>query len=765
MESSGIIGASVPRIDALEKVTGRAVYGPDLKLPKMLYAKILRSPLPHARILHIDTSRAERLPGVKAVVTGKDLMIRYGVVIQDQSPYSFDKARYVGDPVAGVAAADLETAAEALQLIKVDYEELPPIFDPLKAMEPDSPLVHEDLRSYWHVPIFFPVPGTNIANHFKIRKGDVEDGFRQSDFITENTFTTPMIQHCHLEPHVSIAKFEPTGQVTIWSSTQHPYTVRRETARFLNLPINRVRVIVTCLGGGFGGKVLLKVEPLGLVLAMKVKDFRPVKILLTREEEFYASVVGHPTITTIRAGVRKDGTLMALKTKMIFDTGAYADAGPVATRSSGMAITGPYRILNVWSDSYCVYTNKPIAGAFRGFGVPQLMWAVDSTMDILAEGIRMDPVEFRLKNALEEGDISATGQVLHSVGIKECIRRAAEAIEWSRKPKKYRGKGIGTLYKMTQTPSSSSAFVKMSEDGSVEVLTSTVELGQGSNTILGQIAAEELGVELKNVKIVSPDTDVTPFDHGTASSRSTFHMGNAVKQAAADAKRQLFEVAAEQLEARPQDLESREGYIYVKGSAGRGTPISAIRMGITYGKGKPIIGRGTFSVPEATPLDQETGQGAFPSIFWLYGAQAAEVEVDPDTGKVEVLKVAAAHDLGRVINPLNCEQQVEGAVVTGVGTALLEELILREGKPVNTDFRDYRIPTSLDAPEVTSIFVEAAHKEGPHGAKGVGEPALAPTAPAIGNAVYDAIGVRIKDLPITPEKILKALRDKVGKKE
>jgi CO/xanthine dehydrogenase Mo-binding subunit len=765
MKSKGIIGASIPRIDVTEKVTGRAIFGPDLKLPGMLYGKVLRSPLPHARILNVDTSRAERLRGVRAVVTGKDLITRYGVVIQDQPPYAHEKVRYIGDPVAGVAAVDRDTAEEALGLIHVDYEELPPVFDPLEAMKPGAPLVHEELGTYWNSPIVFPQPGTNICNHFKLRKGDIEEGFHQSDFITENTFTTPMIQHCHLEPHVSISKFDPNGRITIWTSTQHPYTVRREVARFLNVPINRVRVIATCVGGGFGGKVLVKIEPLCLVLAMKVKNSRPVQIMLTREEEFYASSVRHPTITTIKAGVRKDGTLMALKTRMVFDTGAYADAGPVVTRSSGMAITGPYKIPNVSGDSLCVYTNKTISGAFRGFGVPQLMWGMDQTMDILAEGIGMDPVTFRLRNALEEGDISVTGQVLHSVGIKDCLRKAAEAIEWGKPEKKYRGIGFGTLYKMTQTPSSSSAFVKMSEDGSVEVLTSTVEIGQGSSTVLAQIAAEELGVDIDSVRVVSPDTDVTPYDHGVASSRSTFYMGNAVKQAAADAKRQLFEVAGEQMEVRPDDLESRGGFLYVRNGKGSGIPISAIRMGVTYGKGRPITGRGTFSVPEATLLDQETGQGTLPSIFWLYGVQGAEVEVDPDTGKVEILKIVGAHDLGRVLNPLNCEQQVEGAVVTGIGITLLEELVLQNGTPVNRNFRDYRIPTALDAPEVEAFFVEATHKDGPFGAKGVGEPALAPTAPAIGNAVYRAIGVRIKDLPITPEKILKALKEKAGKEK
>lgn len=759
---SEVIGTPLARIDALEKVTGRALFGTDLKIRGMLHGKVLRSPLPHARILAIDTSRAEKLPGVKAVVTGKDLAGRYGVVIQDQPCYALEKVRYIGDPVAGVAAIDAQTAEEALQLIRVEYEELPPILDPLQAMEPGAPLIHEELGSYPHPPVFFPQAGTNICNHFKLRKGDVEEGFRQADFVAENTFTTPMVQHCHLEPHVSIVKAEG-DRVTIWSSTQHPYTVRREVARMLGIPVNCVRVIVPFVGGGFGGKVMLRLEPLALVLALKVKNSRPVKILLTREEDFYASSpVRHPSIIRVQAGVRRDGTLLAMKTRVIFDTGAYADVGPVVTRSTGMAMSGPYRIPNIRGDAYCVYTNKPVAGAFRGFGVPQLMWAVESQMDILAAGIGMDPVELRLKNALAEGDLSATGQVLHSVGIRECILRAARAIDWGKKSGAYRGKGIGTLYKMTQTPSSSSAFVKLSEDGSVEVLSSTVDMGQGSSTILAQIAAEELGADIRKVRVVSPDTDVTPFDHGTASSRSTFHMGNAVKQAAADAKHQLLEVAADQLEVSPGDLDIKGGFIRVGGSSGPGLPISQIRMGITYGKGKPIIGRGSFSVPEATPLDEETGQGAFPSVFWLYAAQAAEVEVDPATGKVEVLKVASAHDLGRVINPLNCEQQIEGAVVTGMGIALTEELLLREGKPVNTNFRDYRVPTALDAPEMVSIFVEATHKDGPFGAKGVGEPALAPTAPAIGNAVYDAIGVRIKDLPITPEKVLQALQERDG---
>jgi carbon-monoxide dehydrogenase large subunit len=749
-------------VEAIDKVTGHALYGTDVKIQGMLHGKVLRSPLPHAKILNVDISRAQKLPGVKAIVTGRDLMTRYGTCVQDQPYYCFDKVRYMGDPVAGVAAIDPDIAEEALEFIKVDYEELPPAFDPLMAIEPDAPLVHEDLGSYWHGPHYFPVPGTNICNHFKLRKGNIDEGFRQSDFVSEDTFKTQMVQHCHLEPHASIAQVDPSGQITIWTNTQHPYTCRRELARSLGIPMNRIRIIVTYVGGGFGGKVYLKVEPLCVALARKVKNNKPVKIVLTREEEFYAtSIVRHPSVIQVKTGVQKDGALMARQVKLVMDTGAYADAGPPITRNAGFSCNGPYKIPNIWVDSYCVYTNKTIAGAFRGFGIPQIMWAIDSQMDMLAGEIGKDPVEFRLKNALEEGSISATGQILHSVGIKECIRKAAEGIGWGKRAGENRGRGIGVMHKMTMTPSSSSAFVKLNEDGTVEVLSSTVDMGQGSNTVLAQIVAEELGVNLKSVKVNSPDTDVTPFDHGTSSSRSTFHMGNAVKQAATDAKKQLLEAAADELEANPEDLEARDGFIFVKGSPAKNIPITNVAMGGSYlGKGRPIIGRGTFNVPDATVLDPETGQGANPAVFWMYGAQAAEVEVDQETGKVKILKVASAHDLGKAINPAACEQQIEGAIATGVSTTLMEEVKLERGKTLNPNFVDYKIANSLDMPEMVPILVESNHERGPYGAKGLGEPALAATAPAIANAIYDAVGVRIKDLPITPDKVLKALKER-----
>jgi len=764
LEGLLVVGKSIPRVDAVEKVIGKAIYGTDVKFAGMLYGKVLRSPIPHGRILHVDTSRALRLPGVKAVVTGKDLMATYGTTIQDQPFYCYDKVRYIGDPVAGVAAVDEETAEEAVGLIRADYEELPAIFDPLEAMAPDAPLIHEDLGEYWHGPHYFPVPGTNICNHFKLRKGDVEEGFRQSDYVSEDTFRTQMVQHCHLEPHAAVVQVDPSGRILIWSNTQHPYTCVRELSRALGIPMHKIRVMVTKVGGGFGGKAYLKLEPLCYVLALKVKNNRPVKITQTRLEEFVGTtVVRHPTVVTVKTGVKKDGSLTARKITLVYDTGAYAEGGPVVTRNPGFSSNGPYHIPNMWVDSYCVYTNKTVGGAFRGLGIPQMMWAVDSQMDILAEKIGMDPVEFRLKNALEVGSVTATGQVLTtSVGIKECIRKAAEAIGWKQRKKvRGRGVGIGVMHKMTMTPASSSAFLKLNEDGTAEVQASTVDMGQGSNTVLAQIAAEELGLRMEDVRIVSPDTDLTPYDHGTSSSRSTFYMGNAVKAAATDAKKQLLEVAADLLEANPLDLEVHQGIISMKGSPERNISVGNIPMGGSYlGKGKPIIGRGTFNVPDATSLDRETGQGAMPAVFWMYAAQTAEVQVDEETGKVKVLRIASAHDVGKAINPSACEQQIEGALGTGIGTTLMEEIKFDGGKTINPNFVDYKLPTSMDMPEMIPIMVETIHNRGPYGAKGLGEPALAPTAPAIANAIYDAVGVRIKELPITPDKILRALKEK-----
>lgn len=760
------IGQSPVRLDAREKVTGRTLYAVDLKMAGMLYAKVLRSPHPHARILHIDATKARSLPGVVAVVTGKDFPGSLGATVQDQSFLAGDKVRFVGDAVAAVAAVNLDTAEEALSLIHVEYELLPALFDPVEAMKSREVLIHENLSQYAVAPGIFPVPGTNICNHFKLRKGDPERGFKESDLVLEDTYRSHMVQHAHLETHAAIAQVDSSGKILIWSNTQTPYFNRKALAKSLNLPLNQVRVMVTTLGGGFGGKSYLKAEPICVALALKSKG-RPVKLVFTREEEFGVAPVRHPTIIRCKTGMKKDGTWLAQETELIFDTGAYADIGPRVCRNAGFSAAGPYQVPNVRIDSYCVYTNHPIGGAFRGFGIPQVSWAIESHLDVMAEKLGLDPVEVRLKNAVEEGSLSVTGQVLHSVGLKETLRQAAEKIGWRKASGPYRGKGIACMHKSTVTPSSSAAFVKLNEDASVTLLCSAVEMGQGSSTILAQIASEELDIPVEKISMVRPDTDVTPYDMASVSSRSTFFVGNAVRRAAADAREQLLQIAAEILEANPQDLVIEAGKVMVRGVPEKAIPIAELPLGEAFyvgakgrGRGRPVLGRGSFTVEDVTPLDRETGQGKNPSAFWMYATQAAEVEVDPRSGRVKVLRISSAHDVGKSIHPVAIEGQIQGALVMGVGTALWEEMELEKGRVKNPSFAEYKLPSALDAPEMIPIIVEELHAQGPYGAKGLGEPALAPTAAAIANAIYAAVGVRVKDLPITPEKILEGLRKK-----
>jgi carbon-monoxide dehydrogenase large subunit len=761
------VGKSPIRLDAHEKVTGRTVYAVDLKLAGMLWAKVLRSPHPHARILHIDGSRARIMPGVVAMVTGEDFPGSLGVIVQDQNFLARDKVRFVGDAVAAVAAVDLDTAEEALSLIRVEYEPLPAVLDPVEAMKNREVLIHENLSQYPVAPGIFPVAGTNVCSHFKLRKGDVERGFRESDLILEDTYTSPMLQHAHLEPHASVAQVDSSGKILIWTNTQTPYFNRKALAKGLNLSLNQVRVICTAIGGAFGGKSYLKAEPICVALALKTRGL-PVKLVYTREEEFGVATVRHPAIIRCKTGMKRDGTWMAQETELIFDTGAYADIGPRVCRNAGFSAAGPYKVPNVRIDSYCVYTNKPIGGAFRGFGIPQLAWAVESHLDTMAGRLGIDPVQLRLKNAVEEGSLSATGQVLHSVGLKETIRQAAEKIGWGEGSGPFRGKGIACMHKSTVTPSSSAAFVKLNEDASVTLLCSAVEMGQGASTALAQIASEELGIPVEKIAVVRPDTDVTPYDMASVSSRSTFFAGNAVRRAAADAREQLLQIAAEILEANPKDLVIESGKIMVRGVPEKAIPITDLPLGEAFyvgvkggrGRGRPVLGRGSFTVEDATPLDRETGQGKNPSAFWMYATQAAEVEVDPRSGRVKVLRISSAHDVGKSIHPLSIEGQIQGALVMGVGTALFEEMELENGKVKNPTFAEYKLPSALDAPEMIPIIVEEPHAQGPFGAKGLGEPALAPAAAAIGNAIYAAVGVRIKDLPITPEKIMDGLRKK-----
>jgi carbon-monoxide dehydrogenase large subunit len=752
-----IVGKSIANVDGPCKVTGKALFTADMYPQDALIGTVLRSRYPHARILHVDTAKARRLPGIKAVVTGQDFPMTYNVAIKDQPFLAIDRVRYVGEPVAAVAATDGEIAEEALSLITVEYDELPAVFDPVESMKADAIRIHPDMASYIHDPNFEPLNGTNICNHFKLRRGDIEAGFAKADLIVENTFRSQVVQHLPLEPHATIAQWDAAGKLTVWTTAQSPHFDLYELARSLSLPESKVRIIVPYVGGAFGCKHGLKSEPVAVALAYFAKN-RAVKVVLSREEVFTSTVVRGATQVTLKSGVMKDGSIIARQSTVIWDTGAYADVGPLLCRNASYSSTGPYAIPNQWIDGYCVYTNKNVAGAFRGYGLSEMGWAFESHTDTIAAEMKMDPVELRLKNLLDEGSISATGQVLHSVGIKECLRRAAAAIDWGTPAGPWRGKGVACTYKASHAPSSSSAFVKLNDDGSVSVLTSTVDMGQGSNTILAQVAAEALGAPLDSIVVSQADTDFTPPDRSTSSSRATFHMGNAVRIAAEDVRKQLLDIAADRLEVSLNDLVGRDGKIWVTGMPDKSLLFRDLVKIVPGRKGGPVLGRGAYFPEDATALDLETGQGGRSAAFWMYGAHAAEIEVDPETGEVRVHKIVAAHDVGKAINPLNVEGQIEGGVVMGLGVSLMEELVIEDGRTLNPNLTDYKVPTIFDVPSIVPIIVEVPQADGPYGAKGIGEASTTPVAPAIGNALFQATGVRMTELPLTPERVFWALK-------
>ncbi|MBI2303699.1 MAG: molybdopterin-dependent oxidoreductase [Chloroflexi bacterium] len=755
-----VVGKPVPRVDAREKVQGKTVFGYDLKFPHMLHGKVLRSQYAHAHIVSIDVSRAKALPGVKAVVTGKDIPAIHGPQVRDQPFMPIDKVRYRGEGVAAVAAVTEEIAEAALALIDVEYEELPSVFDAVEAMKPNAPQVHPGQEKYHREgAVNTPIPGTNCCYHFKLRRGDVEAGFAQADYVFEDTFTTQMVQHCAMEPHASIAQVDGAGKVTIWTHNDSPYRCRQSLSEALGMPMSKIRVIAPYQGGGFGGKGGLNTESYAVALALRTKNI-PVRVAFSREEVFTSALVRHPSVVHIKSGIKKDGSLVARKVTIYWNTGAYAEKGPTVCRQASYPSAGPYDIPNVWIDGYCVYTNSTIAGAFRGYGAPQVCWAYESHTDIISRKMEWDPLWFRLRNAFQKGSLSATGETLTSIALKETIQRAAEAVGWGRGRAPNRGRGIACMHRNTNSPSSSNAFIKINEDGTVDVLTSTLEIGQGAYTVLSQMVAETLGVPIENVVMVTPDSDITPYDMSTTASRSTFHMGNAVLQAAADAKGQLLELASRALKVPMARLKMQDGRIFVSDEPDKGMTIPQVIVSRYGSRGGNIIGKGQYFPEDITSLDRETGQGAKPTSFWMYATQAAEVEVDPETGRVHVLKLVAAHDLGKTINPVTSVQQIEGGIITGLGSTLFEELLFDgAGVTLNPDFANYKIPTAMDVPPIQPILVEdAPHPDGPFGAKGLGEPVLAPTAAAIANAIFDAVGVRIKDLPISAEKVRRALK-------
>ncbi len=768
-----LIGKDLPRLDAHEKVTGTAVFADDIEFGSgLLYARIKRSPHPHALIKSIDTAQAEALPGVKAVVTGADYPGYIGLYLHDRHIFCRDRVRYVGEAVAGVAAISEEIAEQAVGLIQVEYELLEPVFDAEQGADPDAPLLHPDLGSYEVATFIHPKPGTNISNHFKIRKGDIEGAWGSCAQIVEHNYRIPHVQHVPIETHVAVAKMEETGEVTLWGSSQSPFAQRNLIAKALGISQSKIRVIAPYVGGGFGCKAGVSMEALAVAIATKVKG-RAVKLRLTREEEFYTTFVRQGLISRIKIGCDEQGKLLAMKNTMFWDGGASTEYGVNIARAAGYSSSGPYEVPNVMTDSYCVYTNHPVGGAFRGFGMPEMHAGLEQCIDELAEAIGMDAVEFRRLNCVRAGSVLVTGSAMHPTGLSDCIDQVANAIDWGRTSAasashKRRGKGFAIMWKAPAMPpnAGSSAWLELNEDASVTIGLGGQEIGQGTFSVMAQMAAAKLGVPYDWVHVAKPiDTQYSPYEWQTVASRLTWSMGNAVVNAANDARQQILDLVAEVWEEDPEDLDIVEGEVISYKSE---ESISLKDM-VVYGLpkpddsgwlGGPIVGRGKFMPTYVTGLDPETGQGDRAVVHYTTGAQAVEVEVDLETGRVEVLRGAAAFDAGKAINPALVEAQIEGGFVQGISTALFEGLQLKNGVLQNPSFVDYRIATSADVPaEIKSLIVEVPQDDGPWGARGVGEHPMVPTIPAIANAIYDAIAVRVAEPPFTAEKVYLAMVD------
>jgi CO/xanthine dehydrogenase Mo-binding subunit len=752
--SGGQVGRSLPRLEARDKVTGRAEYTHTMRLPGMLHGKIFRSTVAHGRIKSIDISAAKRIPGVHRVVTADDIRNvipdpYYGPAFHDQPILAIDKVRFVGEPVAVVLAADPHVAEAACQDILAEYEELPAVYDEVEAMT--SPVhVHDELRpagSFADLKHLKGRKATNLALDAKLRRGDVDKAFADAVHVFEHTFRTQKCVHLAFEPFASIADAREAS-VTIYTGSQGPSFVRSEIARLLGWPENRVRIKVPFLGGGYGSKLYIKLEALVTALSLIVR--RPVKIALTMEEQFY-QITKHPSTLRIKSGLDADGRITARKCEVFWNGGAYADVGPRVTHKSGFVAAGPYDIDNVWIDSYALYTNMTPAGALRGFGLPQLAWAYESHTDMIARALGRDPVEFRRKNLLREGRPQASGTILKDVPLEAVLDQVCERMNWQAPFDRgagaiRRGRGIGIALKAAISPTTSVAVLNVAADGSVTLYVGTVDMGQGSDTGMAQIVGEMLNVPAETVKVMPRDTDVTPYDMGTLGSRSLFHMGNAVRLAAEEVRSKIAALARE-----------------VGEPAGSNIPLAELfkkKYGMQAGN---IIGTGTYK-PDYVPASHDTGLSTNVTPFWMVGGAGVEVEVDTETGQVRILKVVNVIDCGKRINPRIVETQISGASLMQLGFTMFEKMHLDGGQVTNASLADYKIPGMLDVPAVmVNEAIDAYQGNGPYGAKGAGESATLALSPAIANAIDDAVGVRLMEMPLTAEAVYRALRQKTGK--
>lgn len=748
------VGKRIPKLDAWDKVYGKTMYIHDIKLPRMLYGKILWSSYPHAKIKKIDTSRAEKLPGVKAVITGYNTPeIKVGFM-RDNPVLKRDKVRQYRDEVAAVAAISPEIAEEAVSLIEVEYEELPGVFDPESAMAEGAPLVHEE-------------NGSNILKlKWSFNHGDVEEAKSKSLHVVEDRFKLTWVNHCCMGTCGCIAEFHPNGNLTVYSPTQVRFLAQRDfqaALAALGLKDKRVRVVRTAIGGAFGQKLdTYPYEFITILLAYYAQ--RPVKLVYSREEEFFATPTRQPVIIDIAQGCDGNGRLTFRDVRMILDNGAYTSWGATTPSVMLMPVSSLYKVPNVRFDAKCVYTNNLYSTAMRGYGNPQATFAIESQIDRLAEAAGIDAVEFRLLNANTPGEVTPQNFKVTSCGLRECLETVREKLGWSEKRGKDEGRGVGVASLVhvgggarIYRSDGCGTIIKLDDFGKATVVTSATDMGQGSETVIAQIVAEELGIGVEDIEIVNYNTDIEHWDAGAHASRTTFVAGNAALHAARKAKLQLLEIAAKMLNEDVENLDVRDRVVYSKTNPEAKMEIGKVLRGAHFTENGRMIVAEHYYDPPNEMLDK--GMRGNLSAAYTYGSHGVEVEVDKETGQVRILRYVVAKDVGRTINPLLMEGQLDGGVAMGIGYALTEQVRIDKGKVLNPNFLDYKVLTFADVPEVESVLIETDDPEGPFGAKGIGEPPLVATAPAIANAIYDAIGVRIRELPITPERILMALKD------
>src|SRR6266849_980136 len=748
------IGRSLSRVEGRDKVTGRVEYVHTMRLPGMLVAKLFRSTVAHGRIKSIDTRAAKKMPGVLHVVTIDDVRKLipdpyYGPAFHDQPILADRKVRFIGEPVAAVIAGDPHVADEAVQLITAEYEELPAVFDEVEALTAKA-YVHDALRpavTFADLKHLKDAKDTNVALAYKLRRGDFDKAYAAAAHKFEHEFRTQKVLHLPFEPHATIADYKDTG-VTLYTASQGPSFVRSEIARLLGWPENRVRVKVPMLGGGYGAKLYIKLEALALALSMIAR--RPVKVALTMEEMFY-QITRHPSTFRIKTGVDDNGRMVARKCEVLWNGGAYADIGPRVTQKAGLTAAGPYDIDDVAIDSLALYTNVTPSGALRGFGVPQLCWAYESQADMIARALELDPVEFRRKNIMRDGRPHTTGQVLKDAAVEKVLDLVLGRLGWSQPIDRgtgavSRGRGFAIAIKAVTTPTTSVAIVNVSADGSVVLYCSTIDMGQGSNTVMSQIVGEVLNVPAESVRIAPCDTDVTPYDMGTLGSRSTFHMGHAVRMAAEEARFKLAALAREVGEPEGSNIPVAE--LFKK------------KYGMQAGN---VIGSGVYK-PDYVSPDPATGLSPNVTPFWMVSGVGTEVEVDTETGRVNIAKLINVIDCGKVLNPKIVETQISGAALMHLGFTMFEKMQIDGGQVTNASLADYKIPGMHDLPAVMeNLTVDTIQHNGPFGAKGVGEVATFCVSPAIANAIEDAVGIRLTELPLNAETVYRALRAKAGK--